>query len=240
MNVSQLTLLDPPPAAEAAAKNIAPQSVFPGVLLYLGDCIEVIEALPAHCIDACVTDGPYGIGFMGNAWDSFSPDAIASNTRKALRADHGFNLEDPRRTNPNLKGRERSPAISPSQVEYDRTLEGQRAFQRFTELWARSLFRVLKPGAHVLVCAARREVRASDDLWPRGRWLRDPGFVRVAVRAGVPEEPQPRWRTRHGAEARARTNRARAETVRRHDRRERRAMGRRRAEHRRVSSERCD
>lgn len=41
--------------------------------LYLGDCAEVLPRLSE--IDACVTDPPYGLGFMGKAWDQEVPQA---------------------------------------------------------------------------------------------------------------------------------------------------------------------
>jgi DNA modification methylase len=53
------------------------------VRLYLGDCVEVMAALPAASVDAIVTDPPYfltndsGAGFMGRAWDSLSPAVAA-------------------------------------------------------------------------------------------------------------------------------------------------------------------
>lgn len=41
------------------------------------DCIDNLEALPeidAGCIDAIVTDPPYGLAFMGKSWDKTLPD----------------------------------------------------------------------------------------------------------------------------------------------------------------------
>lgn len=37
--------------------------------LLQGDCLEVLRAIDAHSIDATVTDPPYGLSFMGKAWD---------------------------------------------------------------------------------------------------------------------------------------------------------------------------
>ena len=37
--------------------------------LILGDCLEVLKTLEADSIDACVTDPPYGLSFMGKRWD---------------------------------------------------------------------------------------------------------------------------------------------------------------------------
>jgi len=38
-----------------------------------GDCLEVLRELPDVSIDAIVTDPPYGLGFMGRAWDALPP-----------------------------------------------------------------------------------------------------------------------------------------------------------------------
>lgn len=43
--------------------------------LLLGDCREMLKALDADSIDACVTDPPYGLSFMGKAWDYDVPSA---------------------------------------------------------------------------------------------------------------------------------------------------------------------
>lgn len=44
-----------------------------GVVLE-GDCIEVMATLAPDSIDAIVTDPPYGLEFMGKAWDAFRLD----------------------------------------------------------------------------------------------------------------------------------------------------------------------
>ena len=38
-----------------------------------GDCLEVLPTLEANSVDAIVTDPPYGLGFMGKAWDHAVP-----------------------------------------------------------------------------------------------------------------------------------------------------------------------
>ena len=40
-----------------------------GVVLYHGDCLQVLRTLPAESIDAVVSDPPYGLSFMGKRWD---------------------------------------------------------------------------------------------------------------------------------------------------------------------------
>ena len=44
--------------------------------LILGDCLGVLRAMPDASVDAVVTDPPYGLGFMGAAWDT-TPDGRA-------------------------------------------------------------------------------------------------------------------------------------------------------------------
>jgi site-specific DNA-methyltransferase (adenine-specific) len=41
------------------------------VLVYAGDCIEVMARMPEASVDAIVTDPPYGLEFMGRDWDGF-------------------------------------------------------------------------------------------------------------------------------------------------------------------------
>ena len=41
--------------------------------LFLGDCLEVMASIPGNSIDAIITDGPYGISFMGKEWDHGVP-----------------------------------------------------------------------------------------------------------------------------------------------------------------------
>ena len=45
--------------------------------IILGDCLEVLKILDENSIDACVTDPPYALGFMGKAWDKFPSDTGA-------------------------------------------------------------------------------------------------------------------------------------------------------------------
>jgi DNA modification methylase len=133
--------------------------------IYHGDCFDVLASLPECSVDACVTDPPYGIGFMGREWDTFKPGAEAARIvpNRAIDSD-----------NPNLRGRTRGPASSQSAVEYDYTVKGLREFQGWTEQWARQVFRVLKPGAYLVVCGAPRSYhRMACGLEEAGFVIRD-------------------------------------------------------------------
>jgi DNA modification methylase len=45
------------------------------VSILTGDCREVLKGFAENSIDACVTDPPYGLSFMGKAWDYDVPAA---------------------------------------------------------------------------------------------------------------------------------------------------------------------
>lgn len=137
-------------------------------MIHAGDLFDVLPTLEAESIDSSVTDPPYGIGFMGREWDTFKPGTVKTRRlmhpreREAAKA-----IED----NPNLRGRLTSPAMSPSQIDYDYSTAGLRLFQEWTERWAREVFRVLKPGAYIVVCGAPRSYHRM------ACGLEDAGFV---------------------------------------------------------------
>src|SRR4051812_39414013 len=41
-----------------------------------GDCLDVMPTLGLAAFDAVVTDPPYGLGFMGKAWDRGVPGSM--------------------------------------------------------------------------------------------------------------------------------------------------------------------
>src|SRR4029077_3831653 len=48
-----------------------PYYIDPTVTIHAGDCLDILATLPDASVDAVVTDPPYGLEFMGKAWDSF-------------------------------------------------------------------------------------------------------------------------------------------------------------------------
>lgn len=57
----------------------------PGVSLWLGDCRDVMAAMPTASVDAICTDPPYELGFMGRAWDASGIAYNPATWREALR-----------------------------------------------------------------------------------------------------------------------------------------------------------
>lgn len=157
-----------------------------------GDCRELLaQQFDDNSIDAGITDPPYGIGFMGKKWDTFKPGIETQRIVEARKS-----------TNPNVIGRKRSPASSPSAVEYDRTLGGQREFQVWTESWAREMLRVLKPGAHLVVFGAPRSHHrmmcgledAGFEIRDTLMWLFGQGFPKSKnLGGGIGTALKPAW-----------------------------------------------
>lgn len=112
--------------------------------LYLADCIEAMRTMPDNSIDSVVTDPPYGIRFMGKAWDGEDIEA-----RTAARRGFASHAPD---AGPN--GGHKS--IAAEAGKYDMAPKAMRAFQAFSEEWAREAFRVLKPGGHLLSFSSAR------------------------------------------------------------------------------------
>jgi DNA modification methylase len=98
----------------------------------VGDCREVLLTLEANSIDACVTDPPYGLEFMGKEWDR-------------LWVEHG----DGQQGRINGKGGMDTWGKTPQ-------YKGGLAAQAWHETWAREVYRVLKPGAHLLAFSGTR------------------------------------------------------------------------------------
>lgn len=56
-------------------------------IVHLGDCLDVLAAMPPASVDACITDPPYGIGTFGvEDWDRSPPPARAwAEVRRVLK-----------------------------------------------------------------------------------------------------------------------------------------------------------
>ena len=114
--------------------------------LLTGDCLDALATLEPDSVDACVTDPPYGLGFMGREWDTFAPATV-----EKMRTPKAFGFDE---DNPNLRGR--TGWAGSAAVAYDRSAAASLKFQAWTQQWAEAVWRVLKPGAHAVVCASPR------------------------------------------------------------------------------------
>lgn len=135
-----------------------------------GDCIEGLAALAPGSVDAIVTDPPYGIGFMGKAWDTFSPSVVSDRqTSRARKTPH-----DPSSAKyPTKRGRTAKGAGSGG-VEYDESPKAHREFQAWCSVWGAAALAAAKPGAHLLAFGGTRTYhRLAAGLEDAGWEVRD-------------------------------------------------------------------
>jgi len=133
----------------------------------LGDSIEVMAQFPDACVDAIVTDPPYGLEFMGKEWDRLYPDK--GKWRGHERASCIVSEKD----TPQHRHGVRQPAFllkcakcgGNSSGEWNRCKCEAPDFRRppigqlqqeWHRAWATEAYRILKPGAYMLVLGGTR------------------------------------------------------------------------------------
>lgn len=164
------TILSDPPASEE--RPIDAPAVIGSATLHRGDCIEVMRGLPDSSVDSVVTDPPYGIRFMGKSWDGADIEARAARRRSF--ASHA----------PDAGPNGGHKSIAAEAGKYDLAPAAMRAFQEFSEEWAREAFRVLKPGGHLLSFSSARTYHrmacgiedAGFEVRDQALWLYGSGF----------------------------------------------------------------
>jgi len=170
--------------------------------IYHGDCIDVMQQLPAASVSVIITDPPYGLEFMGHKWDAFRRDDPGTNRNRGERAGkHGELVH------------QADAADRPARVGYGGgkrattsrcTACGKRdqyrnphepcgpgdwrteivdpysapptmlAFQEWCRTWAIEALRVLKPGGHLLAFGGTRTFhRLAAGLEDAGFEIRD-------------------------------------------------------------------
>lgn len=131
-----------------------------GWQLLEGDCLDVLPTLVAGSIGAIVTDPPYGIRFMGKAWDGADIERETAARRANPSAYH-----DPA----SINGGYRSVAAEAGR--YDQSGKANRAFQEWCEAWGRECLRLLKPGGHLVSFGSPRTFHRM------AAGLEDAGFI---------------------------------------------------------------
>jgi len=113
------------------------------IQLRLGDCIEVLGALPEGSVGAVICDPPYGLSFMNKEWDKLEltgsasrPDTSETATSRSTRGQgHGIHAGKP---------------------AFDLTAQAQQAMQEWHLAWLAECFRVLVPGGIIKAFSATR------------------------------------------------------------------------------------
>ena len=113
--------------------------------VYHGDCIDVMRELPDGSVDAVVTDPPYGIRFLGEAWDG--ADIVKRQERGKATSPMPEGVGGP-------NGGYRSLAAEAGR--YNRSLKASLAVMDWCKEWASECYRLLKPGGHMLAFGSPR------------------------------------------------------------------------------------
>lgn len=144
--------------------------------LILGDCLEVMRDLADCSVDAVITDPPYGINFMGKAWDGKAIEQAAareagrdfSNVTRLTGGAVSSNRKETQRTASGFANRAGEAGA------YDFSLRGNYAFQQWCSQWGAECLRVLKPGGHILCFGGTRTYhRMAAGLEDAGFEIRD-------------------------------------------------------------------
>jgi site-specific DNA-methyltransferase (adenine-specific) len=115
-----------------------------------GDCLDVMATFDAESIDAIVTDPPYGLEFMGKAWDKL-----------------GAGIE--RTDDTQWAGRTTLPFGGGGQrVRYGKSAQTAQAWH---EAWATAALRVAKPGAYLLAFGGTRTVHRMTCAIEDAGWI---------------------------------------------------------------------
>ena len=164
-----------------------------GIVLYQGDCLEIMSELAPSSIDTIITDPPYGLEFMGQAWDrldwqfgaGFGKPGIGNRNIKWPR----FSPNSPFGTaNPTcgscsgrLRGKKKCRCETPKWKPLrrkngnSRALQGlpeaHRAIQEWHRCWAVEALRVAKPGAFLLAFGGTRTFHRLACALEEAGWL---------------------------------------------------------------------
>lgn len=137
-----------------------------GVQVHQGDCLDVLRTMAANSAHAIVTDPPYGLEFMGKEWDSFNPGGKRPGFGKPDGSKFRQNMGTPSwgaSGNPTCRncggdkyrnGPRKCGCDTPDFGNHSG--DHNRAFQAWSETWARECLRVLKPGGYMLAFGGTR------------------------------------------------------------------------------------
>jgi len=111
-----------------------------------GDCVEELKVLQSNSIDCCITDPPYNYEFIGHKWDD------NEIVRRTERIKNSNTLVKHIPYGSGLAGGVRNKRW------YERNAQNINDYREWTHKWGAEVFRVLKPGAYVLIFNSSRTI----------------------------------------------------------------------------------
>jgi site-specific DNA-methyltransferase (adenine-specific) len=115
-------------------------------VIYNQDCIDGLADIAANSIDACITDPPYNYEFIGHKWDH------EEINRRIERVKNSKTLVKHVPYGSGLAGGVRNARW------YEKNARNVVDYRVWTEKWAAEVFRVMKPGAYIMVFNSTRTV----------------------------------------------------------------------------------
>ncbi len=163
-----------------------------------GDCVEVLQTLPADSVAACITDPPYNYEFVGHKWDHAEIErrkaAIAESSTMVKHVPYGSGLAGGVR----------------NERWYEKNRINTHEYREWTLAWAQEVFRVSKSGAYVAVFnSSRTAAHVQVSLEDAGFYARDVLVYRKP--SGIPKgfnlasklkqlgRPHEQWKDWHSA-----------------------------------------
>jgi len=156
------------------------------------DCLNVLRAMPDNCVDAVVTDPPYGLEFMGKEWDSPWKGKASPEFNTSCKGKLGGFKQLPNHSRVNNVQCKKcghwkfsgTPCECQEPDFPNARLMAMMGFQDFTLQWAVEVLRVAKPGAFMLAFGGTRTwhrlaVAIEDAGWEirdTVMWLHGQGF----------------------------------------------------------------
>lgn len=135
------------------------------VRLFHGDCLDVLRELPDNSVDSVCTDPPYGLEFMGKAWDAIGNIGKAKNRGMGGIASKGMTLPESYNADANVKCElcsrwkkdhaERKCTCAAPQFPNVKAQQA-RVMQEWHLAWVTECLRILKPGGHMLAFGGSR------------------------------------------------------------------------------------
>lgn len=111
-----------------------------------GDCFDILKQIPDNSIAGCITDPPYNYEIIGQNWDKTESD------RRISRIQNSSTLVKNIPYGSGLSGGVRNARW------YQKNRENTINYDKWIEQWGNELFRILKPGAFIMVFNSSRTV----------------------------------------------------------------------------------
>jgi len=115
-------------------------------IIYNEDCINGLKKIEENSVDVCITDPPYNYEFIGHKWD------FEEIQRRIDRVQNSNTLVKHIPYGSGLAGGVRNKRW------YEKNAKNINDYREWTNKWGEQVFRVLKPGAYILVFNSSRTI----------------------------------------------------------------------------------